>query len=208
VDPALIAALDGDDIAGAIEWIRSEDDPARVLAMLHGAINHVYWARKNVPAVVQLGAAAVDFAGRSSDEGVLGLLKGIAYDVGSFCWIGWDEPGVVIDDNTRAAGHRAALLNLELAERLDRPSRPRSAAHWIVGAHELAAGRRDESVGCFEASARYAREGGDLGAELLALGYIAIAHGQQPDVSGFAGIEDGDEYAAQLRTASRVFGAP
>jgi hypothetical protein len=205
VDPTLIGALDRGDVSVAVEWIRTEDDPARVLAMFHGAIRHAYWSRKDLTAVVALGEAAFAFGRDFPGDPLLGMVKAIAFDVGSFCWIGWDEPGIAIDSAAMAAGASAAAFNLALAERLDRPSGPRAAAHWLVGAHELAAGRRDEAVRCFEESARHARRGSDLGAELLALGYIAIARGEEPDTDAFAGVEDGDEYVAQLRTAARVF---
>jgi len=205
VDPSLIGALDRGDVPAAIEWIQSEDDPARVLAMFHGAIRHAYWSRKDVPMVAALGDAAFAFGRDFAGDPLLGMVKAIAYDVGSFCWTGWDEPGIVIAGELAAAGARAADLNLALAEQLDRPDGPRANAHWLIGAHELAAGRRDEAVRCFEESARYARRGSDLGAELLAAGYIAIARGESPDTEAFADVEDGDEYVSQLQTAARVF---
>jgi hypothetical protein len=205
MDPSLIDALERGEVSAAVEWIQREDDPARVLAMLHGAIRHAYWNRKDIGQVVALGEAAFAFGVAFDRDPLLGLVKAIAYDVASFCWTGWDEDGIAIDDDAAVAGARAAALNLSLAERLGRPSGPRAAAHWLVGAHELAAGRRDDAVRCFEASARCAREGSDLAAELLALGYVTIAHGEEPDTSGFADIEDGDAYVAQLHTAARVF---
>jgi hypothetical protein len=207
VDPSLIDALERGDVAAAVAWIQTEDDPARVLAMFHGAMRHAYWNRKDIAAVVQLGEAAFAFGGDFPGDPLLGMVKAIAFDVGSFCWIGWDEPGIAIDDEIAAAGARAAALNLALAEKLDRPSGPRAAALWLVGAHELAAGRREDAVRCFEESARFARDGSDLGAELLALGYIAIARGEPPDLDAFAAVQDGDECVTQLRTAARVLAA-
>jgi hypothetical protein len=205
VDPSLIDALNSGDVSAAVEWIRREDDPARVLAMFHGAIRHAYWNRKDVTQVVALGDAAFAFGEAFEGDPLLGMVKAIAFDVGSFCWVGWDEPGIAIDADAAAAGARAAAFNLSLAERLDRPARPRAAAHWLFGAHALAGGDRPGAIASFEESARHARHGGDMGAELLALGYIAIARGEEPDLHAFVGVEDGDEYAAQLRTAAHVF---
>ena len=205
MDPSLLYALERGDVSDAVEWIEREDDPPRVLAMYHGAIRHAYWNRKDTSMVVALGEAAFAFGASFDGDPLLGMVKSIAYDVGSFCWTGWDEPGVTIDERSAASGARAAALNLSLAERLDRPSEARAAAHWLVGAHALASGRRDDAIRAFEESARYARAGSDLGAELLALGYIAIARGDEPDVSGFSDVEGGDDYIAQLRTAARVF---
>lgn len=207
VDRFLIDALDRDDVSAAIEWILTEDDPARVLAMFHGAIRHAYWSRKDVGQVVALGEAAFAFGGTSDDERLVGLLKPIAYDVGSFCWVGWDEPGVAISAEDAAAGARAASSNLVLAERSQRPPASLASAHWLVGAHALASGDRLAAVASFEESARYARAGGDRGAELLALGYVAIARGEVPDTAAFADIEHGDDHAAQLITAAKIFGA-
>lgn len=205
VDPSLIEALNSGDVSAAVEWIQQEDDPARVLAMFHGAIRHAYRNRKDVEQVALLGEAAFAFGAMFDDDGLRGVLKPIAYDVGSFCWTGWDEPGVTISTRAAACGRRAAALNLALAALLDRPAKACAAAHWLVGAHALAAGDFPAAIGAFEESARYAREGSDLGAELLALGYIAIARGEQPETDGFADVTEGDEYASQLRTAARVF---
>ena len=205
MDPSLIDALNSGDVSAAVDWIQQEDDPARVLAMFHGAIRHAYWNRRDVDQVVALGEAAFAFGSTFDDEALRGMVKSIAYDVGSFCWTGWDEPGIEISPRAAAMGRRAASLNLALAALLNRPAAACAAAHWLVGAHALAAGDPSAAIGSFEESARYAREGTDPGAELLALGYIAIARGEQPVTQGFADVEDGDEYAAQLRTAARVF---
>ena len=160
---------------------------------------------RDAPEPGLVGEAAFAFGTDFDGDPLLGMAKAIAFDVGSFCWIGWDEPGVTIDAAAATAGSRAAVFNLELAERLDRPSGPRSAAHWLVGAHALAAGDTTAAISAFETALRFARDAGDLELELLALGYVAIANGEKPNTDRFAGIADGDALAAQLHTAWRIF---
>lgn len=207
MDSVLIDALDRRDVDSARTFIEAEDDAARVLAMYHGAIRHLYWSRKDITTLAAIGAAALAFGDGLTDRNQLGLLKSVAYDLGSFCWPGWDEPGIEIGASMRTFGASAADLNLELAERLGRSEGPMAAAHWLVGAHLLAAGDRPAAITSFETSASLARTAGDHVAELLAEGYTRISRHERPDIVELQSLEHGNEVAAQLQTAFNVFGA-
>jgi hypothetical protein len=205
MDRTLIECLDARRYDACIAFITVEDDPARVLAMFHGGIRHAYWSNKDIDGVVALGRAARALAEPIEDPKLLGLLKSIAFDVGSFCWPGWREPGIEITPPTLEIGAEAAALNLELARRLERPDAPMANAHWLVGAHHLASGRSDEASASFEESARHARLADDRATELLAIGYVAIARGERPDVAEIRTTEHGEDLAAQLTTAADEF---
>lgn len=216
MDPKLLKALASGDVDAASEWIEQEEDPQRVLAMYAGAINHLYWAQKDVASVVALGRMAIDSGLRRARDAhgeIADRLRlaanMIAYDVSSFTWPGWAEPGVEITPDVMLEGERYAALVLELAEALGRPHDALARANWIVGAHHLAAGRHGDATSAFDASAEHGRAHDDDGLELLALGYGAIARNDQTDlnevIDRIRTVEHGDEFAQQLETARDVF---
>jgi hypothetical protein len=206
VDPALIDALNSRDLERAQRFIEDEDDPARVLAMYDGAIRHLYWSSKDIASVVLLGRAALAFGSDLENANHLGLMKSIAYDLGSFCWPGWDEPDIAIPNDVRDFGAHAANMNLELADRLDKDAGPKAHAHWLVGAHHLAAGRTESAVKSFETCATFAHMAEDRATELLASAYARIARREPLALEPFAAVEHGDELVRQLITAERVLG--
>jgi len=125
----------------------------------------------------------------------------VAYNVGSFTWPGWGE-GPAIERHHLAAGLAAAKLNLELALGFERGV---ASAGWLVGAHQLAAGRRSDAAASFRSAVDAAE---DRASELLFGGYVAIAEGEpMRDVlrEELSGLEDGRFYLDQLDTAARVF---
>lgn len=200
MDKTLLVALEERDVGAACRFIEDEVDPARVLAMYHGAIRHLYWSEKDLGTLVQVGRRALSYA---ADEAHLGFVKSIAYDVGSFCWPGWNEPGIAPGPDALALGAEAAALNLALAERLHRPALVFANAHWLVGAYELAAERSDEALRSFERAHAFAAD--DRPTELLMSGYVAMARGEQPSTDELAALEDGDELIAQLEGATKRF---
>jgi tetratricopeptide (TPR) repeat protein len=202
VDRTLIAALEERDADAAKRFIEDESDARRVLAMYHGAIRHAYWSNKDLAMVVALGRHAIAYgtAGAHDDA-----LKPITYDIGSFCWPGWDEPGITVDETTLAFGADVAALNLDLALRLQRPPLAQAMAHWLVGAYELATGRRDDAARYFERALALARTSADRPTELLMSAYLAVAEERIVSAESFACIEDGPALIAQVETAARVF---
>jgi len=64
--------------------------------------------------------------------------KGLAYDVGSLTWPGWEEPGIDPTPEDLAFGRECARLNLRLAIELKKPALKISMAYWLVGADALA----------------------------------------------------------------------
>lgn len=105
------------------------------------------------------------------------LAKVLTHDLASFTWGGWDEPGIVITPPEARAGWAASRANLAYAMELERGPSPRARAHWMVGAHELAAGRPAEARASFEsAAALFDQAGAEAGAEAeLARTYLVLA---------------------------------
>src|ERR1041385_2085048 len=101
MDDRLKSALDRGDTAATIEVIEGEGAPAHVLGAYHEAIRYAYWERKSIDEVAGLGRAAIDFGIDLSANG-RAALKPVAYDIASFCWPGWDEPGIVIGERAQA----------------------------------------------------------------------------------------------------------
>ena len=88
----------------------------------------------------------------SIDEGRetwLGRAKSTAYNIGANTWPGWDEPGITITTRHLESGVRAARRNLSLAGQLERPADKVAMAHWLVGAHAMAAAQWAEAARSF-----------------------------------------------------------
>ena len=183
---------------------------ASELQRIHGEIRAAYWERKDLDEVVRLAREAIDGGSQSSDDKVLGWTKAIAYDLASFTWPGWDEPGIVIEPDHLKTGMEAARANLDLAVRLQRSADKVGMAHWMIGAHHLAAGDLDAACASFLDAERLAEQASDAPGAALARGYAALASRDAPGFARatreLAAMEDGEGYVEQLETAARVFG--
>lgn len=175
---------------------------------IHQAAKDRYWQDKDLAGARRLLEEGIALA---REQGLKGEEKAMSYDLASFCWAGWDEPGVVITDEDSVAGAKAAEENLRLAEELERPAIPMSNAWWMVGAYRLQSGHFGEAEGAFQAFRELTE--GDPARTLLADGYVQIAR-MFLDQSGdlrpacrelrtLGG--DGPAYADQLEAACRVF---
>jgi len=143
--------------------------------------------------------------------------KVLSYDLASFTWAGWDEPGIVITPPEARAGCAAARANLALANELEKGELPRARAHWILGAHELSAGRSDDARSAFAAAAELADAAGAEGASeaLLARAFVALADlaaGTGSEAQLIATLEplrrdpDGAAFVTQVETAREALG--
>jgi hypothetical protein len=131
----------------AICKVVAEHSAQRASELLHAAAQAMYYQHKNVRVCVGFARAGIHHAlveaarTEPADPAVASALRGaakaIAYDLGSNLWPGWQDEGITLTAADLETGHEAAVLNLRLAERLERPALPRCNAHWLVGAHEL-----------------------------------------------------------------------
>jgi hypothetical protein len=172
----------------------------------HARMRDAYWRQRDIGSVVRIAERALDAAERA-DEAVLSVIKAIAYDLASFTWPGWAEPGVRLDAAHRAAGLAAARRNLELARRLERPPLPTSRAHWLLGAHLWAAGDLAAVQAEFVEAERLADSAGEVPEALLSRAYREhLAPGANPGatLAALSHMEGGEELVRQVETAQRV----
>lgn len=62
-------------------------------------VKHFHWQQKKLPVLVAVGWAGIQYGliqaetEVSQAQAIKSAAKTIAYDVASFAWPGWDEPG-------------------------------------------------------------------------------------------------------------------
>jgi hypothetical protein len=171
----------GDSFA-VIEQIQRAGTPTEIAATYQSLLSKLYWKAHDLPAVVAVGRAGILYClGQSLVEGASpesidqfrSIAKGLAYDVGSFTWPGWEEPGINPTSADLSFGMECARLNLRLAIELKKPPDRLSMAHWLVGAHALAA--RDSELALQQFRLAVGVLPGDSGMTTLNAGYLAIA---------------------------------
>jgi hypothetical protein len=219
---------DGDSFA-AIEAVQREGGAMEIAARYQLLLSELYWKAHDLSAVIIIGRAGILFclgqsliAGASPEhlEKFRSFAKGFAYDIGSFTWPGWEEPGIDPTPDQLAVGRDCAQLNLRLAIELKKPPDRLAMAHWLVGAHALAAENPDEAAEQFQMALDILK--GIASARALDLnmrGYLAIARlcKNPADIGALADFnevgkqlqsmtdKDAESYLAQLHTARRMF---
>ncbi|MBD0330566.1 MAG: hypothetical protein ICV64_10755 [Thermoleophilia bacterium] len=176
----------------------------------------LYWSHRALPEYVRLQQEQV----RRYEEagGPVTRLAGVLYDLAAFTWPGWGDD---VRPEAERAGREAACRCAELRAdpRYADADFPLTAAmaHWVVGAHALAARELDEARAAFErARDRTCAAGAD---DALDRGYLALAdvlarprdpHAERAFEAVVAeltdrGGEEPDFLRDQLVTARRVF---
>jgi hypothetical protein len=188
--------------------------------------HEAYWKKKDLPSSIAFARTAME-TGQTMAKNlkpkdpaaaaeVLGVVKGIAYNLASFTWPGWNESGITIGPDDLAMGREAARLNFYLALELKRPPDKVATAHWMMGAHALAAGDHEHARKHFH---DYQSTATDETSKLTARGYGAVtdlAAGRERDraakefdqaVAGLKAIksEDSKFYAQQLADVRKIF---
>jgi hypothetical protein len=221
LDQVLTLCRDTDTYA-AIELLAAQP-PADAAVVYKKAQSALYWKARDVPAMIPLsragiqhGLTAAPLAADPADATkIWHNAKAMAFDLASFTWPGWDEPGIPLTASDCAVGLDAARLNLRLAFSLDRPDRGKANAHWILGAHQLITGEFDRAVESFQAAQPYAVSGADPLLEQMLQGYILLARvlKNRNDAAARAAFDtavaalaanptdDAQAYASQLTTA-------
>jgi hypothetical protein len=221
---AMLAAPLGDTWA-VVEYLAAHTD-ALTAAQRCGELMRQLYAKKDLPRSVAIGRAGVQFglagAARVADpkqvDALRSAAKTIAYNLAANTWPGWDEQGISITAADLAVGRDAARTNLRLARELNKGDIPTSRAHWLLGAHQLAAGDRASARNSFVQASRHARAAKELGETLSNDAFAQLC--DVLDAPHDAGAKerlsktlealrrekDGDFFASQVETARRVFG--
>jgi hypothetical protein len=218
------------DSFAAMEYIQRDGTPLEIAARYDSLVRDFYWKAHDLPGLVVVSRAGIMYClgqllvvGHSSDtvEKLGHTAKGMAYNVGSFTWPGWEEPGINPTLEHLAYGRDCARLNLRLAIELNRPPKGLSKAHWLIGAHalvtrdfELAEKEFQLAQDVLPASDPAAKE-----MEPCNMGYLAVARlcWNQSDAAArscFEQItarltaqndEESQDYLSQLLRARRLF---
>jgi hypothetical protein len=219
----------GDSFA-AMEHIQGRGTPLEIASRYASLVLDHYWKAHDLPAVITIGRAGILYCltqSIASDtrpesvEKLRSIAKSIAYNVGSFAWPGWEEPGINPSADDLAAGRDCARLNLRLAIELKKPPKPLSMAHWLIGAYALAFHEFELAEKEF-LRAQDVLPANDPAAKELEpcnLGYLAVARlcKRPTDVAAEASFEnitgqlktrkdeDAQVYLTQLLAARRLF---
>jgi len=214
------------DLFAAIESLLLDSDLVKAAKSFVDLSHYLYWKEKNLPAFVLVSSAGISYAiGKASEmtedeplsHELRGIAKGMSYDLGSFTWPGWDEPGIEIGPTDLQIGQEAARANLRLAQELQRGDLPLSRAYWLIGAHDLAAGDWTAARKSFELAENHAQAAGETVGALLNTAYQRLAEALADPVSEekrtavlqadeeLGKVEGGKDLQRQVLTALRVF---
>lgn len=218
------------DTFAVIEFLDQQENLIRVANTYSDLVKHLYWKEKNVPDMVALARAGIQFnlaAGSAAAKRdvvmaihLRGAAKTIAYNLASFTWIGWDETGIIISRTDQCHGLDAARMNLRLAFELDKGDLHISRAYWMYGAQLLAVSDFVPSRASFQHAATYAARAEEKADEILARAYeLLIDLTLYPKdlraknaLAGFRSqlvpLENGQTFIDQLDTALGVFSLP
>jgi hypothetical protein len=181
IENAKLLAAHGDPCA--IEESLDRADARAAAESLQNAQVDLYWKLKDIPAVVALSRLGTAYllarADRTPDPEKASKLrhmaKALAYNLASFTWPGWNEPGAILTAADVSAGFEAARLNLRLAEELNRPEKAKANAWWAFGAHQLAAGYYAAASDSFRSGKPHALRANDAPLEWMLDGYRMLA---------------------------------
>jgi hypothetical protein len=218
------------DSFAAIEHIQRGSTPPQIAERYDSLVRDLYWKAHNLSAVITIGRAGILYclsqllvAETPSETAgnMANTAKLLAYNVASFIWPGWDEPGINPTPDEIAFGHDCARLNLRLAIQLNRPPQGLSKAHWLLGAYALCLRHHAQAALEFQRAQDVIpiTDPAYQQMEPLNRGYLAIAHlaatpADPAAQSSFQTItahlaaqtdEDSKSYLSQLTTAHRLF---
>lgn len=223
---------EGGDSWAAMAKLEAGGEPLMVAEHYSQLVRICCFQEKNLPLMIMLGRGGIQYCLREAArvekedpktaEKLRGQAKTIAYNLGANCWPGWGDEGIVIGTSDIAVGYDAALLNLRLGRELKRNAEVMGNAHWLVGAHQLAMGKKKEALKAFEESAQQFAEAEKTDFELMAKGYAALAVKLSDEAAADADAKlqaalkalnerDNDDakfFAEQIETASKIFAKP
>lgn len=114
VDEATLPLIESGDFSAAVTRIESEGTAAEVAWRYDEAVRELYWKAKDLPTAIAIGRAGIGYCMRRVDESsepaqrdFFGTrAKALAFNIASFSWPGWAEPGIAPTPMTWLLGMR------------------------------------------------------------------------------------------------------
>jgi hypothetical protein len=216
------------DTFAAINYLTKQDDPFTIMSTFNDLVGRLYWEEKDLVGVVAMGRAGIQYGLGASAEAesinpeaakeICLKVRALAFNVASYTWPGWDEAGIEPNATDVTLGYDAAKVVVRLVEEMEAESIKFARGFWMLGAHQLAAGKSERAEQSFSVSARYADESSSKSEYLLAQAFRILAKAQlEPPAANLsnemegigavlAGEENGVDFINQVETAARVFG--
>jgi hypothetical protein len=203
------------DFFAVIDRINRTGAPDTVAKAYHNHLRDLYWKTHDLPGVVAIGRAGILYC---LAHALRPQAKAMAYDVGSFTWPGWEEPGINPTTDDLAFGRQCAGLNLSLAIELNKPVEKVASAHWLAGAHALTAGEWSSAASAFDAAIALLETDSPFAIYLRGCAAVAkmraddnpkVAHTQLQDVMSKlqnAGDNDSAVYLGQIKSILKLYG--
>jgi hypothetical protein len=186
-------------LGAGCQFIEATGDPVIVASAYKEFAQALYRQNKDVQQMIDAGCRgskfALDHAARiESDDPetaarLMDIAKTISFNVGANTWPGWGDDGVEISPCQRNAGIEAATLSLRLVNELNLGPHQRGAAHWLVGAHHIAARCPEAALASLDEAAKAFASAGDGPSEMMAGGYGALARKLCPETWAAASAE-------------------
>ncbi|MBV9469552.1 MAG: hypothetical protein JO316_10465 [Abitibacteriaceae bacterium] len=216
------------DAAAAIDFLTQQKDATAVAKTYRDLVEHCYWKDKDLTAVILMARAGIQHGlvaarqTRKTDiaDDLRSSAKIISFNLASYTWPGWDEPGIAIGPGEVAIGLDAAKTNLRLAHELKKGDLPLSRAYWMLAGQQLARQEYGEAQANFEAATRHATAASARAEELLAQGFsiltqilaasetTALQSRLDEIKAQLNSVEHGPDFVQQIETAHRVFTLP
>ncbi|WP_425615850.1 hypothetical protein NA78x_005782 [Anatilimnocola sp. NA78] len=225
-DEALRLAREQDTLA-AIVYLTRQTDMLAAAKAFSEAMLHLYWQEKNLSLALAFGRAGAQFALTAAEANpqlasdLRSSAKAMTYNLASFTWPGWDEPGIEISPADVQLGLDAAKTNLRLAIELQKGDLPLSRAHWMLAAQQLAVQSFFDATESFAQAAAFATAANAPEEALLARGFISVvkivaasaesheraaATAELDELkSQLRQLPDGDAFCSQFDGAIKVF---
>jgi tetratricopeptide (TPR) repeat protein len=180
---------DSNDLATAQAIIESGSDATGVAQRYADLAQALYREHKNVTQMLAIAKAGIAYCLVAAEQvaaqdpaaavTLKTKAKAIAYNAAANSWPGWGDDGIVITPSHIEEAVGLAVRSLALVEDLKLGQRQLGTSQWLVGALHLAAGRSDDAIAALMRAHDTYAAGGERIAELLALGYLALARSRQ-----------------------------
>ena len=221
---SILERIAAQDTFAAVDSLAREEDPTTSAKAFVEVMRHLYWQKKDMHKSVQIAQAGAHFCLTISARAGIdpaqatnlrGIAKGLMYDIASFTWPGWNEPGITITAADLELGLDAAKANLRMARELNKGDLPMSRAHWMLAGHRLCSKEFAAAKEDYLSAARYATAAGSEPDALLSRGFACLADllaSTNPSASAeldvvveqLNAIEGGPEFAQQILTAKQA----